>query len=83
MSREAKLVGAGFVVALAAAYGKVDDAERLVRFGRSKGPGRLSMWSATRDKPRPGGARNPASATFSSIPPNEPAFTRAFGAYRS
>ncbi|ARZ71847.1 sugar hydrolase [Streptomyces albireticuli] len=62
---------------------KPDDADQLVRFARAKGLGGLSMWSATRDKPCPGGARNSASATCSSIPQDELAFTKAFAAYRN
>ncbi|MFI9201125.1 cellulose binding domain-containing protein [Streptomyces sp. NPDC053048] len=58
----------------------VDDATQLVRFARSKGIGRLSMWSATRDKQCPGGAQNSASATCSSIRQDELAFTKAFAA---
>ncbi|MBB5119386.1 hypothetical protein [Streptomyces eurocidicus] len=54
-----------------------------MRFARSKGLGGFSMWSATRDKPYPGGARNSASATRGSIPRNEPAFAKAFAAARS
>lgn len=62
---------------------KVDDADQLARFARSKGLGWLSMWSATRDKPCPDGARNAASATCSSIPQDELAFTKAFAAFQS
>ncbi|MEV4870528.1 cellulose binding domain-containing protein [Streptomyces syringium] len=59
---------------------KVDDAAQLVTFGRSKGIGWLSMWSATRDKQCPGGAQNSASATCSSVLQDEFAFTKAFAA---
>ncbi|MFF5126756.1 cellulose binding domain-containing protein [Streptomyces syringium] len=59
---------------------KVDDAAQLVAFGRSKGIGWLSMWSATRDKQCPGGAQNSASATCSSILQDEFAFTKALAA---
>ncbi|MFI6108001.1 cellulose binding domain-containing protein [Streptomyces sp. NPDC051310] len=59
----------------------VDDAAQLVDFARSKGLGRLSMWSATRDKQCAGGAVNHADATCSSILQQPLAFTRAFAAY--
>ncbi|WP_431959717.1 cellulose binding domain-containing protein [Actinacidiphila sp. bgisy160] len=61
---------------------KVDDATQLVTFARSKGLGRLSMWSGTRDKQCAGGARNAADATCSSIVQEAGAFSRAFAAYR-
>ncbi|MCA6092176.1 cellulose binding domain-containing protein [Streptomyces sp. SCA3-4] len=56
----------------------VGDASRLAAFARSKGLGWLSMWSAARDKPCPGGPQNSASATCSSIQQDELAFTKAF-----
>ncbi|GAA0472943.1 cellulose binding domain-containing protein [Streptomyces stramineus] len=59
---------------------KVDDAAQLAKFARSKGIGWLSMWSAARDKQCPGGAQHSASATCSSIPQDELAFTKAFAA---
>ncbi|PSJ29029.1 sugar hydrolase [Streptosporangium nondiastaticum] len=61
---------------------KTDDADQLVKFARSKGLGRLSMWSATRDKQCPGGAQNSASATCSSVLQDEYAFTKAFAAFK-
>ncbi|WP_282699301.1 cellulose binding domain-containing protein [Streptomyces sp. CC219B] len=61
---------------------KVDDAAQLVDFARSKGIGWLSMWSATRDKQCPGGAKNHADATCSSIVQQTNAFTKAFAAYK-
>ncbi|MFF4724547.1 cellulose binding domain-containing protein [Streptomyces mirabilis] len=61
---------------------KVDDATQLVDFARSKGLGWLSMWSATRDKQCPGGAKNSADATCSSIVQDAGAFSKAFGAYK-
>jgi hypothetical protein len=61
---------------------KVDDATQLVNFAKSKGLGWLSMWSATRDKQCPGGAKNSADATCSSIVQGSNAFTKAFGAYK-
>ncbi|MEV7887116.1 glycoside hydrolase family 18 protein [Streptomyces sp. NPDC002817] len=60
---------------------KVDDATQLVNFAQSKGLGRLSMWSATRDKQCPGGAKNYADATCSSIVQDQHAFSKAFAAY--
>ncbi|QLE70557.1 sugar hydrolase [Streptomyces rectiverticillatus] len=67
---------------VAAEVFKVDDAAQLAAFGRSKGIGWLSMWSAARDKQCPGGAQNSASATCSSILQDELAFTKAFAAAR-
>ncbi|MFE4816172.1 cellulose binding domain-containing protein [Streptomyces sp. NPDC056704] len=61
---------------------KVDDATQLVDFAKSKGLGWLSMWSATRDKQCPGGAKNSADATCSSIVQDAGAFSKAFGAYK-
>ncbi|MFE7773055.1 cellulose binding domain-containing protein [Streptomyces sp. NPDC057445] len=61
---------------------KVDDATQLVGFARSKGIGRLAMWSSTRDKQCPGGAQNSADASCSSILQEPLAFTKAFAAYR-
>ncbi|MEV6791565.1 cellulose binding domain-containing protein [Streptomyces sp. NPDC051320] len=59
---------------------KVDDAKQLADFAKSKGLGRLSMWSGTRDKACPGGPKNSADATCSSIAQDPLAFTKAFGA---
>ncbi|MER5900340.1 cellulose binding domain-containing protein [Streptomyces mirabilis] len=61
---------------------KVDDATQLVDFAKSKGLGWLSMWSAARDKQCPGGAKNSADATCSSIVQDAGAFSKAFGAYK-
>ncbi|GHF28475.1 sugar hydrolase [Streptomyces mashuensis] len=58
----------------------VQNATRLAAFAREKGLGWLSMWSATRDKPCPGGPQNSASATCSSIQQDAFAFTKAFAA---
>ncbi|MEX2980734.1 cellulose binding domain-containing protein [Streptomyces sp. C36] len=58
----------------------VDDATQLARFARTKRMGWLSMWSAARDKPCPGGPQNSASATCSSIRQDPLAFTKAFAA---
>ncbi len=60
---------------------KVDDATQLVSFAKSKGLGWLSMWSATRDKQCPGGAKNSADPTCSSITQDPYAFSKAFAAY--
>ncbi|MFF3559016.1 cellulose binding domain-containing protein [Streptomyces sp. NPDC002574] len=60
---------------------RVDDASQLVAFAKSKGLGWLSMWSATRDKQCPGGAKNSADATCSSIVQDASAFSKAFAAY--
>ncbi|OIJ96873.1 glycoside hydrolase family 18 protein [Streptomyces monashensis] len=59
---------------------KVDDATQLVDFAKSKGLGGLSMWSAARDKQCPGGAKNSADPTCSSIIQSPFAFSKAFGA---
>ncbi|MFJ4922087.1 cellulose binding domain-containing protein [Streptomyces sp. NPDC088725] len=58
----------------------VDNANRLADFAKSKGLGRLSMWSATRDKACPGGPKDTADASCSSIDQDPLAFTKAFGA---
>ncbi|WUD75167.1 cellulose binding domain-containing protein [Streptomyces sp. NBC_00510] len=60
---------------------RVDDATQLVTFARSKGLGWLSMWSGTRDKQCPGGAKNVADATCSSILQEAGAFSKALAAY--
>ncbi|MFF0018788.1 cellulose binding domain-containing protein [Streptomyces sp. NPDC005374] len=60
---------------------KVDDAAQLVSFAKAKGLGWLSMWSATRDRQCPGGAKPSADATCSSIVQGESAFAKAFVAY--
>ncbi|MFI9613607.1 cellulose binding domain-containing protein [Streptomyces sp. NPDC052023] len=59
----------------------VEDATQLVNFARSKGLGRLSMWSGTRDKACPGGPKPAADATCSSVDQDEFAFSKAFAAY--
>jgi hypothetical protein len=61
---------------------KVDDASQLVDFAKSKGLAWLSMWSGTRDKACPGGPKNTADASCSSIAQDPQAFTKAFGAYK-
>ncbi|MEV6181260.1 cellulose binding domain-containing protein [Streptomyces sp. NPDC052016] len=57
---------------------KVEDATQLVAFAKAKGLGWLSMWSATRDKQCPGGAKPAADATCSSIVQEANAFSKAF-----
>ncbi|WP_053131369.1 glycoside hydrolase family 18 protein [Streptomyces ambofaciens] len=61
---------------------RVDDATQLVKFAESKGLGRLSMWSATRDKACPGGPKPAADATCSSVDQEKDAFAKAFAAYK-
>ncbi|MFL6055959.1 MAG: cellulose binding domain-containing protein [Actinoallomurus sp.] len=56
----------------------VADAKKLAAFAKQKNLPWLSMWSATRDKPCPGGAQQWASATCSSIAQNVLDFTKAF-----
>ncbi|MFE9844834.1 glycoside hydrolase family 18 protein [Streptomyces goshikiensis] len=58
----------------------VQDATQLVEFARAKGLGWLAMWSGGRDKQCPGGAKNSADPTCSSILQEPLAFTRAFAA---
>ncbi|MEU9096442.1 cellulose binding domain-containing protein [Streptomyces sp. NPDC048361] len=60
----------------------VADATQLVEFAESKGLGGLAMWSAARDQECPGGAKNSADPTCSSIAQDPLAFTKAFGAYK-
>ncbi|MFF1308558.1 cellulose binding domain-containing protein [Streptomyces sp. NPDC058307] len=59
----------------------VEDATQLVAFAKAKGLGRLSMWSATRDKQCSGGAKPSADASCSSIVQDALAFSKAFAAY--
>ncbi|MFI8911872.1 cellulose binding domain-containing protein [Streptomyces sp. NPDC053513] len=61
---------------------RVEDAGQLVDFARAKGIGRLSMWSAARDKQCAAGAVTYADPTCSSILQQPLAFTKALGAYR-
>ncbi|MFG3231897.1 cellulose binding domain-containing protein [Streptomyces antibioticus] len=61
---------------------KVEDATQLVAFAKAKGLGWLSMWSVTRDKQCPGGTKNQADATCSSILQSDSAFAKAFAAYK-
>ncbi|WP_438487853.1 chitinase [Streptomyces sp. S186] len=57
------------------------DAAALVKFAQGRHLAWLAMWSATRDRPCPGGPSNSAQPTCSSIDQAPLAFTRAFGAY--
>ncbi len=59
----------------------LDDAAALVKFAQSKHLSRLSMWSATRDKPCPGGPSRSAQPTCSSLAQAPLAFSKAFAAY--
>ncbi|RSS83369.1 cellulose binding domain-containing protein [Streptomyces sp. WAC06614] len=56
----------------------VEDATQLAEFARSKGLAWLAMWSGARDQQCPGGAKNYADATCSSIVQAPLAFTKAF-----
>ncbi|MER8092652.1 cellulose binding domain-containing protein [Streptomyces goshikiensis] len=58
----------------------VQDATQLVEFARAKGLGWLGMWSGARDKQCPGGAKNSADPTCSSVLQEPLAFTKAFAA---
>ncbi|MFH8799366.1 cellulose binding domain-containing protein [Streptomyces sp. NPDC017936] len=58
----------------------VEDAGQLVAFAKAKGLGWLSMWSATRDKQCPGGAKPAADPTCSSVVQDAHAFSKAFAA---
>ncbi|MFC9271679.1 cellulose binding domain-containing protein [Streptomyces zhihengii] len=60
----------------------VEDAAELVRFAASKDLAWLAMWSGTRDKQCPEGAKPAADATCSSVLQEPLAFTKAFAAYR-
>ncbi|GHB51823.1 sugar hydrolase [Streptomyces cirratus] len=58
----------------------VEDATQLAAFARSKGIGRLAMWSGARDQQCAGGAKNYADPTCSSVVQAPLAFTKAFAA---
>ncbi|GGT41894.1 sugar hydrolase [Streptomyces phaeofaciens] len=60
----------------------VEDATQLVAFAKAKGLGWLSMWSVTRDRQCPGGVKNQADATCSSILQGDAAFSKAFAAHK-
>ncbi|MGW1839344.1 chitinase [Streptomyces sp. NPDC002067] len=57
------------------------DAAELVAFARARHLGGLSMWSAARDRPCPGGPRRSASPTCSSIDQRPLEFTRTLARY--
>ncbi|GAA2798234.1 cellulose binding domain-containing protein [Kitasatospora paracochleata] len=59
----------------------VADATQLAEFAKTKHLAWLAMWSGTRDKACPGGPKQFADATCSSIDQQPLAFTKAFGAY--
>jgi hypothetical protein len=54
------------------------DATKVAAFAKEKALAWTSMWSATRDKPCPGGPQNTASPTCSSIDQDTDAFAKAF-----
>ncbi|WP_329192585.1 MULTISPECIES: cellulose binding domain-containing protein [unclassified Streptomyces] len=60
----------------------VEDAAQLASFARSKGIGRLAMWSAARDRQCAGGAKDHADPTCSSVVQEPLAFTKALAALR-
>ncbi|SCK31663.1 chitinase [Streptomyces sp. WMMB 714] len=55
-----------------------EDATELRKFAEKKGLGGLSMWSATRDRPCPGGPNTKAQATCSSTGDTAHEFAEAF-----
>ncbi|QPP08703.1 chitinase [Streptomyces bathyalis] len=57
---------------------KTDDAAEVKKFADEKNLGWLSMWSATRDKECPGGPKDQADPTCSSIEQGPDAFAKAF-----
>ena len=57
----------------------VADASKVASFAKSKGLAWTAMWSATRDKACPGGPKNQADPTCSSIDQQPFAFMKAFG----
>jgi hypothetical protein len=56
----------------------VADVTKLAAFAQTKKLAWLSMWSAIRDKPCPGGPKNSADPTCSSVAQDDLAFTDAF-----
>jgi chitinase len=54
------------------------DAAELRKFAEKREMGGLSMWSATRDRPCPGGPKTKAQATCSGLKEKAGAFTEAF-----
>ncbi|HWM35880.1 MAG TPA: chitinase [Streptomyces sp.] len=57
---------------------KPDDASEVKKFAEEKNMSWLSMWSATRDKACPGGPKDEADPTCSSIEQGDNDFTKAF-----
>ncbi|GAB2822655.1 hypothetical protein GCM10027091_62340 [Streptomyces daliensis] len=57
---------------------KPEDATEVRKFADEKGMGWLSMWSGTRDKACPGGPKDQADPTCSSIEQGDFDFTKAF-----
>ncbi|OEV30957.1 chitinase [Streptomyces nanshensis] len=57
---------------------KTDDAAEVKKFADEKNLGWLSMWSATRDKACPGGPKDEADPTCSSIEQEADAFAKGF-----
>ena len=57
---------------------KTDDAAEVKKFADEKKLGWLSMWSATRDKACPGGSKDQADPTCSSIEQEADAFAKGF-----
>ncbi|MEU3193288.1 chitinase [Streptomyces sp. NPDC006992] len=55
-----------------------EDAAQVRAFADEHGMGRLSMWSGTRDKPCPGGPKDQADPTCSSIEQSPDDFSKAF-----
>lgn len=53
------------------------DAAQVRKFAEQKGIGSLSLWSATRDKACPGGAKDQADPTCSGVQQDPYAFTKA------
>jgi chitinase len=57
---------------------KPDDAAEVKKFADEKKLGWLSMWSATRDKACPGGAKKEVDPACSSIEQSPDAFAESF-----
>ncbi|UNS97167.1 chitinase [Streptomyces tubbatahanensis] len=55
-----------------------EDAKEVRAFAQEKGMGWVSMWSGTRDKPCPGGPKDQADPTCSSVEQQPYDFTEAF-----
>lgn len=59
----------------------LSDADQVTQWASQKHIGRLSFWSANRDKQCNGGAKTYADPSCSSIVQSDGAFSRAFGAF--